>query len=1034
MSMTRNGLLALIAGLAWASSLPAQEQTGAISGRVLDANSQQPIANANVLVVNRAFGAVTDLDGDYLIRDVPVGTQQLRVTIIGYAPVTQEVTVTAGETATANFSLQIQAVVMEDIVTTGYGTQQRGSITGAVATIDGSKADVGVITNVNQMIDGRVSGVRVTPATGEPGSGQQIRIRGSNSLGASSEPLYVIDGIAVSGVQTESDGLGGEIGGTGALARSPLNMINPGDIETITILKDAAAAAIYGARAANGVVLITTKKGTPQKLTLEYDGYLSNATAASSLDLLNGDEYRQFVQAQIAAGNLDPSRLASLGTANTNWEDEVTRSALITNHNLAFSGGVEAARFRASLNFMDQDGVLEGSGLQRVQGRLNGSFSAFDDWLNMDLYLTSSHTQNQYVQYQNTGGFEGAILQNMVVFNPTMPVTVTDPETGEVTYYELGTGVQSVRNPVAIANQIQDEASTARTLGSLDINVNLLSNRSLSMRLTGGVDNSGSTRRTYLPAASPVGAQFQGLAYQQERNKTDLSFIGTLNWDESFSGDEHVVNVVAGFETQEFNLSTFSAQARGLPTDAFSFNNLAAGATRPIVDSREEEITQLSGIARANYTYKGRYTVQGVFRYDGASNFAENNKWGAFPAFSAAWHVAEEEFMAGGPFSELRLRGGWGVTGNPAVPAYSSLLTLEPQTEGVFGESSFTGVGASQNPNPDLKWERTESWGVGLDLGFLNNRISAVLDYYNKLTKDLLLTVDVPQPAPVSTRLENVGSVSNKGFELSVDAIVVDDPSVTWSAGLRFDRNRNQVEGLGGQTFIRNGGVSGQGQSGQVSQRLIPGYPIGTFWGPEYVGVDSQGRQLFNDYDENGNIIGTTTQPSGDDFTVIGDPNPSFGLGFNTTLNWGNLDAYMLLSGQFGQDVFNNTALVYSTKSNVLQNKNFIKAAIDDPIAITEPAIFSDLWIEDGSFLRLQNLTVGYTFRVGSGTLRAYVAGDNLFVITSYSGYDPEVYTASNAARDPDSNSVGLGRSTPGIDYLAYPKARTILFGINFNI
>jgi TonB-linked SusC/RagA family outer membrane protein len=1034
MSMTRMATLALIVSLCWAGSLIAQDQTGRIAGRVLDTSSQQPLENVSLTVVDRALGAISGEDGSFLIRDVPVGTFQVRANLIGYGPVTQEVTVTANETATVNFSLQVQAVVMEDIVATGYGTQERATITGAVATLDGPQADVGVITNVNQMIDGRVSGVRVTPATGEPGSGQQIRIRGSNSIGASSDPLYVIDGIAVSNVQTEADGLGGEIGGTGALARSPLNMINPSDIETITILKDPAAAAIYGSRAANGVVLVTTKKGTAQKLTLEYDGYVSNATAASSLNLLNGDEYRQFVQDQIAAGNLPADRLESLGNANTDWENAITRSALIQNHNLAFSGGVEAARFRASLNFMDQDGILEGSGLQRVQGRLNGSFAAFDDWLQMDLFLTSSYTENQYVMFQNTGGFEGAILQNMVVFNPTSPVTVTDPETGEVSYYELGTGSQSVRNPVAIANQLQDEASTSRTLGSMNITVDLESSHSLSLNLTGGVDRSGSNRRTYLPNESPVGAQFGGLGFQQERDKTDLTFQGTVNWDQSFSGDEHVVNVVGGFENQNFDLKTFSAQGRGFPTDAFSFSNLAAGATRPIVDSREEEIKVLGAFARANYTYKGRYTVQGVFRYDGASNFAENNKWGAFPSFSASWRIAEEEFMADGPFSEFRLRGGWGVVGNPAIPAYSSLITLEPQTEGVFGTTSFTGVGASQNPNPDLKWERTESWGVGLDFGFVNNRISAVFDYYNKTTKDLLLTVDVPQPAPVSTRLENVGSVSNKGFEFSFDAIIVDDPSVTWSAGLRFDRNRNEVLSLGEQTFIRNGGVSGQGQSGQVSQRLIPGYPIGTFWGPEYVGVDGEGRQLFNDYDENGNLIGTTTQPSGDDFLVIGDANPDFGLGFNTTLNWGPLDAYMLLSGQFGQDVFNNTALVYSTKSNVLQNKNFIAAAIDDPIAIDDPAIFSDLWIEEGSFLRLQNITIGYTFRFSGSTLRAYVSGDNLFVITGYSGYDPEVYTASNASRDTDSNAVGLGRSSPGIDYLTYPKARTFLFGINFNI
>lgn len=1030
MSMTRNVISALTLTLAWTGLLVAQDQAGRITGRVLDTNSQQPIANVSIAIEGTALGGMSGIDGTYEIRDVPAGTYQLTATSLGYGPLTQGVTVTAGETATVDFSLQIQAVVLEDIVATGYGTQRRADITGSIATVDAPEADVGVTVNVNQMLDGRVAGVRVVPTTGEPGAGQQIRIRGSNSLGASSEPLYVIDGVPISNVQTEADGFG--IGGTASLARSPLNMINPSDIETITVLKDAAAASVYGSRGANGVVLITTKKGASGRVQMEYDGYISAASRASSLDVLNGDEYRAFVQQQVNAGILDPSRLANLGNANTDWEDQVSQTGLVTNHNLSFTGGVEAANFRASLNYLGSEGVLRSSGLERIQGRLNGSFSAFNDILRMNLNLTSSHTENDYVPFQNTGGFEGAMLQNMVVFNPTRPVTVTDPETGQVDFYEIGTGVQSVRNPVALAEQIQDEASSSRTLASFDLDLDLLSG--LTLQLLAGVDRSASNRRTYLPNANPVGSIYEGLAFQQERDKTDLTFQGRLNWNQSF-GEDHAIDAVVGFENQEFDLRTFSADARGFSTDAFSFDNLAAGGTRPVVASRREEVRLLGTLARVNYIYKERYILTGMFRYDGASNFAENNKWGAFPSVSAAWRIAEEGFMAGGPFSELRLRGGWGLVGNPGIPAYSSLITLEPKDKGIFGEDQFVGVGATQNPNPDLKWERTETYGVGLDLGFLDNRLAAVLDYYVKNTRDLLLTVDVPQPAAVATRLENIGSIRNRGFEFSFDAIVVDNPSVTWNAGLRFDMNRSEVVDLGAQTFIRNGGVSGQGQTGQVAQRLIPGYPIGTFYGPEYVGVDAQGRQLFNQYDSEGNLIGTTNAPGGDDFQVIGDANPDFGLGFNTSVTWGNLDAYMLLSSQVGQDVFNNTALVYSTKSNVLQDKNFLKAALDDPIGIFEPAIFSDRWIEDGSFLRLQNLTVGYTFRVGTGTLRAYVSGDNLFLITGYSGYDPEVYTGSDANRNPASGAgVGLGRSSPGLDYLTYPKARTFLFGVNFII
>jgi iron complex outermembrane receptor protein len=686
---------------------------------------------------------------------------------------------------------------------------------------------------------------------------------------------------------------------------------------------------------------------------------------------------------------------------------------------------------------MDQDGIVLNNGFQRIQGRLNGMQSVLNDRLRLDLRLTSSHVENNYVLAQNTGGFEGNVLQNMVIYDPTRPVMVTDPETGEEEFFEIGPGVQSARNPVALAEQIEDFASTSRTLGSLSIALDLLS--TLTAQVVGGVDVSGSTRRTFLPAASPVGADFNGRALQQSRDKTDLTLQATLTWRQDF-GQDHGFDVVGGFETADYQVRTFSADARDFLTDAFSFSNLTAGVERPIVDSFQEDIRVLSGFGRANYSYKDRYFLTGVFRYDGSSNFGAGNKWSTFPAVSASWRISEEGFMADGPFSELRLRGGWGLQGNPAVPAYSSLIALGPGSEAVFGEQSFVGVGPTQNPNPDLKWETTEQISVALDFGFADNRIAGTIEGYVKNTRDLLLTVDVPQPAAVSTRLENIGKVRNRGFELSLDAVLTDRPNVNWRAGLVFDLNRNEVVDLGARTFIPNGGVSGGGLSGQSSQRLLPGFPTGTFWGPEFVGVDDQGRQLFNQYevtrDEDGNVIsreliGQTLVPTGDDKLVIGDATPSFAFGINSQLSWGKLDASFLLQSEVGQDVLNNTALVFASKSAVTQGRNFLRSALDDPIALFEPAIFSDRWIEDGSYLRLQNLSVGYTFRwSGTGTVRVYASGDNLFLITGYSGYDPQVYSASDANRDPD----GLGGSTPGIDYLSYPRARTFSFGVNVNI
>ena len=841
----------------------------------------------------------------------------------------------------------------------------------------------------------------------------------------------MIDGVAISNTQTEAGLPDDALSGSASLPRSPLNLLNPADIEKITILKDAAAAAIYGSRGANGVILIETKQGTAGGVSFEYDGYAAASSPASYLDVLDGNEYRQFIQDQVAAGNLSASRLDGLGSDNTDWEREVTQSAITQNHNLSFTGGTQATRFRASLNYMDQKGIVRNNGFERFQGRLNGSHSAFNDRLRLDLRLTSSHIENNYLPSQNTGGFEGAVFNNMVAYNPTRPVMTTDPDTGEPIFFELGPGVQSSRNPVAAAEQIEDFASTTRTLGSLTTQLDLMSN--LTAQVTLGVDVSSSVRRTYLPASNPIGAQWNGRALQQSRDKTDLNFQALLTLDQPI-GLDHRVEVVGGFEGGDFQLRTFNAEARDFLTDAFSFSNLTAGGTRPIVGSFQEDVKLMSVFGRANYSYKDRYFVTGVVRVDGASQFGPDNKWSTFPAISASWRISEEDFMADGPFSELRLRGGWGLQGNPAVPPYSSLITLAASdgASAVFGEESFTGVGATRNPNPALKWEETEQINVAIDFGVANNRIAGTLEYYIKNTTDLLLDVDVAQPAVVSTRLENVGEIRNKGFEASLDALLMNRPNLSWSAGLVFDLNRNEVVDLGGRTFITTGQISGQGQSGQTSQRLIPGESVGTFWGPQYMGVDAQGRQQFNQYDvtrdENGReisreLVGQTAQPTGDDFLAIGDANPDFSLGLSNQLDFGNFDFSVLLLSEVGQDVFNNTALVYSTKSNALQDKNFLSEAISDPIGILEPAIFSDRWIEDGSYLRLQNLTFGYTFQLpgfATGRLaRVYASGDNLFLISGYSGYDPKTHAEA-------------GLASRGIDYLAYPRARTFTFGVRF--
>ncbi|HVE77563.1 MAG TPA: SusC/RagA family TonB-linked outer membrane protein [Gemmatimonadaceae bacterium] len=1023
MALSRCLRPALLAGLVWAVRLGAQDATGTIAGRVVDGPTQAPLGDVAVVIEGTQRGASTRDDGTFTLSAVPAGAHRVRASRIGYGAVTQDVAVMAGATARVEFVLQPLAISLGEMVTVGYGTQRRQAITGSVATVDADAANVGVVANVNQMIQGRAAGVNIISNNGEPGAGAQIRVRGGTSISASNEPLYVIDGVPINNTDTESRGIGIS-GNSPSLPRSPLTMLNPSDIASITILKDASSTAIYGSRGANGVILIETKKGTPGGSTVEYDGYTSMAQPAGYLDVLNGNDYRAFVTAEVAAGRLAPERIAALGTENTDWAREVTRNAYTQNHNVSFSGGSEITRYRASVNYMDQQGVVLDNGFRRLQGRLNGTHNVLDSRLRLSLNLTASNVKNDYLAFDNTGGFEGAVFTNVAMFNPTRPVFVTDAVTGARVYYETGTGVQSLRNPVALAEQINDVGNTNRVLGNVQAEMDLLPG--LTGTVNFGADVTGGTRRTYFPKANPVGAQFNGLARQANRDNSSVTLQTLLTYRREFA-DVHSFDIVGGYEFSEYRTDEFSTTAENFPTDAYGFDNLgSAGRTRtPFSFVTESRL--VSFLSRANYSFREKYFVTGVLRRDGSSRFGTGNKWAVFPAISAAWRVSQEPFFADAPLglSDLRLRAGWGLQGNPAVPPYASLLVLGDTTGGsryAFGDSPIVGVAPLSNPNPSLKWEETSQVNVAVDYGFLNDRFTGSLEYYIKNTTDLLLRVPVPQPAPVRDRIENIGEVRNHGVEFSLDARVLERPTLSWMAGLVFAAERNEVRELGSHTSISTGGISGQGQSDQYAQRIRRGLPIGSFVGAEYVGVDAQGRQLFNDYDASGNIVGTTRSPSGEDFRVIGDANPDFSLGLRSQATIGKLDASFLIRSEVGQDVFNNTALVYSTKTNALQDRNFMRDALTDEIALGQPAIYSDRWVEDGSFVRLQNVTVGYTFDLpgvagGVRNTRIYLSGDNLLLLSGYSGIDPEVHTEA-------------GLASRGIDYLTYPRPRTFTAGI----
>jgi iron complex outermembrane receptor protein len=1031
--------------LVFATTTALAAQNGTIRGNVTDSTTRQALQGVTVRIDALSREAQTGTDGSYTL-DVPAGTHVVRVTRIGYGPQQQSVTVTAGVPVEANFALAPQASLLEAVVVTGYGTTRREAVTGAVSTVDAAAANVGVKTNVDQMVQGRAAGVEVIQNNGEPGAGSQILIRGGSSISNTNDPLYVIDGVPVVNVPTEPSSYG--VGGTPALPRNPLNLLNPQDIASITILKDASSTAIYGSRAANGVVLIETKKGNKSGgPTIEFDAYVAAASAAKSLEVLSGSEYRQFVLDQHAifvtdstacpapappdsaafktcigaAGGLDGKHVANMGSANTSWEKEINRTAVTQNYDVSFTGGGEDTRYRASVNYMNQPGVAINNGLERLQGALSASHNAFDNRARFGVNVTASRVKNTYITFENTGGFEGGVFQNVAIFNPTQPVMVTD-STG-THYYEV-TGSTSVRNPVALANQISDEGTTTRVIGNVQAEYDLATG--LTAKVTLGGDHSGGGRQLYYPADNPVGeALGGGLARQYDLDNTTGTIQSLLTYNKPF-GDNNTLDLLGGYEYTKFTSNLFMAEGIGYVTDAFSFNNLGAAKTRND-SSFSQDWKLVSFLSRANLGFKDKYFVTAILRYDGSSKFAEGNKWAAFPGLSASWRLSGEDFMSSSPFSDLRLRLGWGRQGNPGIAPYQSLVTYSGGSGAnyPFNDAPSTGVIPTGNGNPNLKWEQTDQYNLGVDFGLSGGRIAGSAEYYVKNTSDLLLNVQVPPPSFASTTLQNVGKLKNSGFELSLDWLAVSKPSMTWRAGLVFATSKNEVKDLGPYTFLRSGQVSGQGQSDQWSQRIMPGEALGTFFGPVFVGVDAQGHQLFQcSTGTTGCVNGQTTSPQAVDYTIIGNANPDWTMGLTNQLSKGKFNFSFLIRAAVGLDVFNNTALVYSTKGNALQDKNFLRDALSDPTGLHEPAIFSSRWVENASFVRLQNITLEYNLDLpmltrNSRSARAYISADNLVTLSGYSGLDPEVYASA-------------GLASRGVDYLSYPRPRLVTGGLRF--
>ncbi len=994
----------LVALLCLAHTLAFAQTT--VTGKVTASDNGDALPGVSVLVKGTSAGTVTSVNGDYSVS-VPANAT-LVFSFIGY--VKQEVQV--GNRSVVNVQLATDAKTLDEVVVVGYGTQKRGDVTGSIASVGEADFNRGVVVSPQQLIQGRAAGVNITPSSGRPGGASTIRIRGGTSISAGNEPLYVVDGVPLqlsnANRQSNIGGSGGQLMIFNQEPVNPLNSINPADIESIEILKDASATAIYGSRGANGVVIITTKKGKQGTVTTSYDTYVGLSKVAKTLEVLNADQYRQFMRDNNITNFTDRG-------ANTDWQKEIFRTALSHNHNVSISGGTESTQYRASVGYVSQEGIIISSGIDNYTGRVNVNHKALNDRLSVDLNLSGAVVEEDNAPISSAlGGEGGNILKDALRFNPTYPVY---EENGN--YSQIN---QFIINPVSYAEQIEDMRTTRRNLGNISTTYKIIDPLSLNVNL--GYTYENIKGNAYVPRANPLGQGLGGLANAQASEHWSKLLETTLLFKKEINASNRI-DALAGYSYQYFVDEGYRNRVSNFISDEFKYYNTGAASQREAITSYRESSKLISFYGRVNYSLLDKYLVTLTVRRDGSSRFGAANKWGIFPSGSVAWKLSNESFFPQTGFvNDLKVRASYGITGNQEIGNLLSQPTLGATSSTyVIGGNAITIVAPERYANPDLKWEETAQFNIGTDFQFLKGRVYGSLDYYKKNTTDLLLNFNIPSPSVVSTQVANVGEVENKGFELALGSYIIEKTDFQWKVDLNMSTNRNRVISLSNDqwrvSILRNYELSGFGLTGVNSQAIIPGQALGTFYGLRFLGIEN-GIEQFEDVSRDGNVSVT------DDVTIIGNTQPNFTFGLTNTFNYKRFDLSFLIRGSQGNDVLNNTALDLQ-RISLLPGQNVLAAAVNDGIAYGQPTNYSSRWIEDGSFIRLDNLTLGHNFNVSGLPLlrnaRIYVTGQNLFLLTKYSGLDPEVVSSIS----------GIGESPRGIDYMTYPRARTYMLGASIS-
>ncbi|MDH5826632.1 SusC/RagA family TonB-linked outer membrane protein [Sphingobacterium faecium] len=989
------------------NALSAQEEpkpiiNASLVGKVIDASNKEPISGVTIQLEAVTHSVKTDGEGRFQF----VTGQKLPFTLIlsfvGYEK--KKIVVNASP---AVIELRPTTEDLDEVVVVGYGTQKRRDLTGSVASLSESLLKQNV-ASLDQTLKGGISGVQVTQTSGQPGGGVSIRIRGGASIQGGNEPLYVIDGFPIYN-QTESTGVGS---GTPV---NPLSSINPSDVESIEVLKDAAATAIYGSRGANGVILVTTKKGKAGRVQLNYDGSIGKQQVLKKINVLNAPDFAALRNEALSDANpnlgkfqyLSQQQINQLG-AGINWQEEAFQKGKLNNQQLSLSGGAEQVQYFIGANYFNQEGVIKNTDFNRLGFRSNINANPFKR-LNVGTNISINRTTSQVAP--------SGIVNALLIMPPTATLYDADGS------YTLRNPFENIfANPIATLKETTNTSNALRVLGTSFAQYDII--KGLQAKMLFGVDLNNRTDKFYLPSNIYEGSGNNGIAGLGNLDTYSWLNENTLNYTSSF--EQHNLNVLVGFTQQEARNEVFNAGAENFVTDDLLYNSLESGSTIVRPNSDTHSWILHSYLARINYNYNNKYYVSASIRRDGSSRFGADNKWGNFPSLAISWRASNERFFKTTfpAISDLKIRASFGTTGNQEIGQYQSLSTLY-NLNYLFGNKVVTGFASQRIPNKNLGWETTYQYDGGMDIALLNSRLQFTMDYYYKKTTDLLLNVEIPWTSGYASSLQNFGSVSNKGFEIGVKSKNLIGQFL-WSTDLNFSFNRNKVLTIGAES-----------ESYITGNYIIKvGEPLGTFYGTVTDGILQKGEEatkgaftgnaipkagdrLYKDIDGDGKFT------TANDRTIIGNAQPDFIFGLTNNLSYNGFDLTLLLQGSIGNELLNinrQNLEMFTGQQNAsrdaLERWTETNPSQTYPRAKLDPApVFSNQFVEDGSFIRLKSLQFGYTIpkqllaTTGISNLNVYLSAQNLLTWSKYQGFDPEVTSGSNVQIGTDSGIYPASRS-----------------------